>query len=326
MSSRHEREPSRRRERRPERRDDVEISQEKETGQATIALGSRDRRQPDGERRLPDRQRARSKRRVEGEDGVESAERETQRAPRAPPVRSQSEREPQPEISNIRVRRLSGERNRRTRADSNDTDGADRLPRSRVDSARTGRSIKDSPRSPRSRTTENTLMNSVKSESDVSGSKTSARVPRNRSRAGNNRVKPEISDFQDFIGAAAGIKIGSLFADDNGDTMTNYTTESNIPDMTDQITVNSILMQATTDSEGFTVLFPEKYLEQKKRLVQITNYFESLQNKLSLEYKVKEATENILKFNGNDDSQADEAKKQLALTELKLKDISKGKL
>jgi hypothetical protein len=127
----------------------------------------------------------------------------------------------------------------------------------------------------------------------------------------------------DFMSRAVMIKIGTLFADD-GDSQSNYTSDSNVPDLTDMLTLNSIIQQASLDTEGFTILLPEKYLEAKKRLVQITNYFESLQNKLSLEFKVKEATEAILKFNSDESNQVEEAKKQMTRTEMKMNEMSKG--
>ncbi|KAJ3360666.1 hypothetical protein HDU91_004429 [Kappamyces sp. JEL0680] len=131
-----------------------------------------------------------------------------------------------------------------------------------------------------------------------------------------------LSGNSDFLTRAVSMRIGSLFSDEV-DAQTNYTSDSNTPDLTDTLTLNSILQQAMIDTEGFTILLPERYLEQKKRLVQITNYLESLQNKLSLELKVKEATENILKFNSDDRAQVDEAQRQLQRSQTKMNDISK---
>jgi hypothetical protein len=131
----------------------------------------------------------------------------------------------------------------------------------------------------------------------------------------SNDLQVEAARFLDFVEAAAVLKIGSLFYDETAEK------KSTDIDMHDNVALHSIIMQASTDAEGFPILKSEKYLEQKKRLVKITNKFESLQNKLSLELKVKDATQNILKFSDHDDLQA---KNQLLLSESKVNEISKG--
>jgi hypothetical protein len=130
--------------------------------------------------------------------------------------------------------------------------------------------------------------------------------------------------LSDFINRAAQLKIGALFNDEFSEAATSYTNDSNVPDLTDPLTLNSLIVQATADSEGFPILSPERYLDQKKRLVQISNAFESIQNKLSLEVKVKEATQNVIKFNADSPQQVEEATLQLRKSERKMQDLSKG--
>jgi hypothetical protein len=139
-----------------------------------------------------------------------------------------------------------------------------------------------------------------------------------------NRAGSITSKFSDFLSIATSLKIGGLFNDDFSEAATSYTNDSNVPDLSDNLTMNSLLVQSTADTEGFSILTPEKYLDQKKRLVQLTNSFESIQNKLSLEFKVKEATENVIKFNSENLPQLEEAKRQLIKSEKKMQDLSKG--
>jgi hypothetical protein len=281
MSSRREREnPPRRRERRPE----LQLKEEVPTSDKEVI-------------EVEKSTRARSRRREM--EGV--VKERMPRALRESPFRSEVEKSP---AESPRLR----ERHRRIKTGA-DTPPSERSHRERVDSARTGRSGKESSSS---RTTENTLLEAAQSESSRSTS------DRKLLESGDRLIKVEASKFQDFMGAAAALKIESLFANEDVDKKENYT-----PDLSDNFALNAIIMQATTDSEGFTILNAEKYLEQKKLLVKITNIFESLQNKLSLELKVKDATENILKFNCNE-FQVDQAKSQLLLSESKLKNISKG--
>jgi hypothetical protein len=155
-----------------------------------------------------------------------------------------------------------------------------------------------------------------------------SRIRRDRDR---DMVKPRSrsgsisSNLSDFINRAAQLKIGALFNDEFSEAATSYTNDSNVPDLTDPLTLNSLLVQATADSEGFPVLSPDRYLDQKKRLVQISNAFESIQNKLSLEVKVKEATQNVIKFNSDSPKQVEEATLQLRKSERKMQELSKGR-
>jgi hypothetical protein len=139
-----------------------------------------------------------------------------------------------------------------------------------------------------------------------------------------NRSGSVTSTTTDFMSIAASLRIGSLFNDELSEAATSYTNDSNVPDLTDSLTLNSLLVQATADTEGFPILTPEKYLAKKKRLVQISNTFESIQNKLSLEFKVKEATDNVIKFNSSNPQELEEAKYQLKKSERKMQDLSKG--
>lgn len=129
----------------------------------------------------------------------------------------------------------------------------------------------------------------------------------------------------DFFGPAISLKIGPLFTEqDQYENSTNYTNDSTVPDLNDPLTLNSLMLQAITDAEGFLILNPDRYTDQKKRLVQIFTKFESLQNKLSLEDKIKEATENVLRVNSETNIQVVEAQKQLIKSDAKMRSISKG--
>ncbi|KAJ3272870.1 hypothetical protein HDV01_005193 [Terramyces sp. JEL0728] len=156
----------------------------------------------------------------------------------------------------------------------------------------------------------------VEDKRDIGKGNTSPTTPRRSSLA---------STTSGFLSKAVSFKIGALFNEnDHTDNATSYTNDSTMPDLTDPATIYSLLSQASLDAEGFPILNPERYQEQKKKLVQITNTFSSLQNKLSLEFKVKEATENILRFNAEDKNQIAEAREQLRRSDRKMNDISKA--
>ncbi|KAJ3255638.1 hypothetical protein HK103_006163 [Boothiomyces macroporosus] len=157
----------------------------------------------------------------------------------------------------------------------------------------------------------------VEERREISSGKVSPTTPRRGSLA---------STTSGFLSKAVSFKIGALFNDhDQTDNATSYTNDSTMPDLTDPATIYSLLSQASVDAEGFPILNPERYQEQKKRLVQITNTFSSLQNKLSLEFKVKEATENIIRFNADDKNQIAEAREQLRRSDRKMNEISKAR-
>lgn len=83
----------------------------------------------------------------------------------------------------------------------------------------------------------------------------------------------------DSLSVVAAMSVNSLFNDDER--------KFKSPDIDDSVVLNAILSQAILDTKGFMILLPEKYNEQKKRLSQITGYLDTLQAKLSLEYKSK---------------------------------------
>jgi Up-regulated During Septation len=66
----------------------------------------------------------------------------------------------------------------------------------------------------------------------------------------------------------------------------------------------------TVDIEMFPILSLERYIEQKRKLDQHIQMIASLQNKLSMEDNVRDASANILN-SSNDPSERDNAKRQL---------------
>ncbi|KAI8895002.1 Up-regulated during septation-domain-containing protein [Globomyces pollinis-pini] len=189
-------------------------------------------------------------------------------------------------------------------------------------------------RTPRTRTTDDTEGSTGRSRRiDRRGDGTAERTRLSRDsnsrsaptiRSENGRRESEFSTASDFIKTAASLKINSLFGDIEGsETATSYTNDSNTPDLTDPLTLKKLVSQAIIDAEGFSIVTPERYIDQKKRLSQIQSTLLSLQNKLNLEVKVKEASESIIRLGAGDRQEIVEARMKLKASDEKMNEISK---
>jgi chromosome segregation ATPase len=122
------------------------------------------------------------------------------------------------------------------------------------------------------------------------------------------------------LARVSSIKIGSLFEDDTSETASG-THDPSILDLTDHCELNELIPQAFIDTEGFKMFELERYNDEKKKLVHISNQFEALQTKLSQELIAKEEAEKMLRSKIDEKTTSD-AMFQIRASNTKMKEIS----
>ncbi|KAL2911813.1 hypothetical protein HK105_208746 [Polyrhizophydium stewartii] len=100
------------------------------------------------------------------------------------------------------------------------------------------------------------------------------------------------------------------------------TSASGILDLSDPSVAKQLINDALADAEGFQIMTPEKFDEKRRKLVALAAQVTSLQNKIGLETRVREAAEMLVRSNASDPRQLDAARQQLADAARKIEDIT----
>ncbi|KNC99646.1 uncharacterized protein SPPG_05029 [Spizellomyces punctatus DAOM BR117] len=100
------------------------------------------------------------------------------------------------------------------------------------------------------------------------------------------------------------------------------TTTSSMADVADGMIMQLMAREAMQDAARFRVLPAEKYEERKKDLKSLSNQISSLQSRLALETKIREAALSLARLDSKDRAQAQAAKEQLAQADKKVDAIA----
>ncbi|TPX65949.1 hypothetical protein SpCBS45565_g04781 [Spizellomyces sp. 'palustris'] len=100
------------------------------------------------------------------------------------------------------------------------------------------------------------------------------------------------------------------------------TTTSSMADVADGMIMQLMAREAMQDAARFRVLPAEKYEERKKDLKSLSSQISSLQSRLALETKIREAALSLARLDSKDRAQAQAAKEQLAQADKKVDAIA----
>ncbi|KAI8926413.1 hypothetical protein BC831DRAFT_538657 [Entophlyctis helioformis] len=138
-----------------------------------------------------------------------------------------------------------------------------------------------------------------------------------------------------FIQSIASYRIGSPFVDRpppgtmadvslfrRNSHLTSSSGASIAIELSDPSIMRQLVNEAMADCEGFQVMPIDKLDEKRRQIITMASQVASLQNKLSLESRIREAAESLVRSNAADPGQLNNARQQLADTTRKIDGIA----